>query len=196
MREGPAWPDRPVSVRADRDRAQTALALGMPGPHRDHDDLYPLRLAGTAVAGRGGRAFEELRSRRSLAYAVSASPIARWLGGAFVTYIGTSPEREDEARSALLHELGLLRDEPLPDADVERAQRYLIGAWQIAQQTHGRQLADLAHALLLGRGLADLREHEQRIRDVDAARIRAAAARWLVDERRVEGIVRGTGGVR
>jgi zinc protease len=178
------------------DRAQTAFAMVFPGPPRNHEYVHALQVMSAAVAGLGGRLFEELRSRRSLASAVSASPIARWLGGAFVTYIGTSPEREDEARSALLHELGILRDEPLPDADVERAKRYLIGAWQIAQQTHGRQLADLAHALLLGRGLADLREHEQRIRAVDAARIRTAAARWLVEERRVEGIVRGTGGGR
>jgi zinc protease len=192
----PHWPAAPVQRIEHRERAQTAFVLAFPGPPRNHPDVHALQVMAAAVGGLGGRLFEELRSRRSLAYTVTAAPVARWLGGAFIAYIGTSPEREDEARKALLRELVRLGEEPLPEADIVRAQRYLIGTWQISQQTHGRQLTDLAHALLLGEGLAELREFEHRIRAVTPARIRTAAAQWLTPDRLVEGIVRGTGGGR
>jgi zinc protease len=196
MDTAPAGWGTPVQHAEERDKAQTAIVLAFPGPPRNHDDVYPLQVLSSAIAGLGGRLFEELRSRRSLAYAVSASPMARWLGGAFIAYIGTAPEREDEARVALLEELLRTASEPLPLEEVERAKRYMIGAWQIRQQTHSRQLADLAHALLLGSGLAELREFEARIRAVDPAGIQAAAARWLRPGHVIEAVVRGSGGGR
>lgn len=180
----------------ERDKAQTSIVLAFPGPPRNHDDLYALQLMSASVAGLGGRLFEELRSRRSLAYAVSAAPMPRWVGGSFVAYIGTAPEREQEARELLLHELVRLGEAPLEEEELERARRYLIGAWQIRQQTHSRQLADLAHALLIGEGLAELRAFEARIRGVTAEQIRAAAARWLRPDQAVVSVVRGRGGGR
>jgi zinc protease len=186
----------PAQRVEQRDKAQTAIVLAFPGPPRNHADVYALQVLSSAIAGLGGRLFEELRSRRSLAYAVSASPVSRWLGGAFISYIGTAPDREDEAREALLQELLRTASEPLPEADIERARRYMVGAWQIRQQTHSRQLADLAHALLLGEGLAELRDYPDRVRAVDAATIQAAAARWFRQEHLVEAVVRGSGGAR
>jgi zinc protease len=177
---------------AERDKAQTALALVFPGPPRNHPDVYALQLLSSAIAGLGGRLFEELRSRRSLAYAISAMPIPRWVGGAFVAYIGTSPEREQEAREAMLHELLRTANEPLSADELERARRYMIGAWQIRQQTHSRQLTDLAYALLIGEGLAELRDFEGRIRGISAEQVQAAAARWLRQDSMVEGVVRGS----
>jgi zinc protease len=185
------------TVRAEqRDKAQTALAVAFPGPPRNHPDVHALQVMSSAIAGLGGRMFEELRSRRSLAYVVTAAAVPRWIAGAFVAYIGTAPEREAEAREALLHELLRTTEEQLEDADVERAQRYLLGSWQIRQQTHARQMSDLAYALLLGEGLAELREYEARIAAVTPAQIRSVAERWLRPEMMVEAVVRGSGGGR
>jgi hypothetical protein len=46
-------------------------------------------------------------------------------------------------------------------------------------------------AWLYGSGLHELYEHDARIRAVTRAAIRDAARRYLVEERRVEGVVRG-----
>ncbi|HSJ25510.1 MAG TPA: insulinase family protein [Longimicrobiales bacterium] len=175
----------------ERDKAQTAIALAFPGPPRNHPDVYPMQVLSSAISGLGGRLFEELRSRRSLAYAVSAMPLPRWLGGAYLAYIGTAPDREAEARAELTAELLRSATEPLPEDELERARRYMIGTWQIRQQTNSSQLGDLAGALLLGEGLAELREHEARIRAVDAAAVQQAARRWLREDQVVTGIVRG-----
>jgi zinc protease len=176
---------------AHRDKEQTAIALAFPGPPRNHPDLYPLQVLSSAISGLGGRLFEELRSRLSLAYSVSVAPMPRWLGGAVLAYIGTAPEREAEARDALMRELARTVAEPLPEADLERARRYLIGSWQIRQQTNGAQLGELAWAVLLGKGIADLREYEARIAAVDAAAVQQAAERWLRPDEVAAGIVRG-----
>ncbi|MGQ0562104.1 MAG: M16 family metallopeptidase [Gemmatimonadota bacterium] len=174
-----------------REKAQTALALAFPGPAHEHPDSYTLQVLANAVGGLGGRLFEELRSKRSLAYTVSLMPIARWLGGAFVAYIATSPEREEEARGALLEQFDRLATEPLPVEEVTRAQRYTIGTWQIRSQTNAAQLAELMHACMLGEGIAEMVEFERRIRAVTPASIQNAAQTWFEPARAVEGIVRG-----
>jgi zinc protease len=192
----PRWPAATVQQVEHREKAQTALVLAFPGPPRNHPDVYALQVLSSAVSGLGGRLFEELRSRRSLAYSVSASPMPRWQAGAFVAYIGMAPEREQEAREEMLRELLRTTQEPFDADELERARRYLIGSWQIRQQTHSRQLADLAGALLLGEGLTELREYVSRIRAVSAEDVRAAAERWLRPEHVVEAVIRGSGASR
>lgn len=189
------WPGT-AQVIETRDKAQTALALAFPAPNRNAEDSYVLHLLANAVGGLGGRFFEELRSKRSLAYTVALMPIARWLGGTFMAYIATSPEREDEARMALFAEFDRLRNELLPAAEVERAQRYTIGTWQIHSQTNSAQLSDLMHAFLLGPGVREITEYEAHIRAVTPDAIRTAAQRYFDPELHVEAVVRGTGGGR
>jgi zinc protease len=192
----PAWPAQPTRIVESRAKAQTALALGFPGVDRQHPDLPVLQVLANTISGLGGRLFEELRSRRSLAYTVTAYPIARTLGGTFLAYIATSPERETEARDTLLVELLRVKTELLPEDEVERARRYTIGTWQIRAQTNGAQMQDLINALLIGPGLSELRDFESRIRAVTPERIREVAAKYFDENRLVEAIVRGTGAAR
>ena len=58
------------------------------------------------------------------------------------------------------------------------------------------QLSDLADALLLGTGIREIREYEDRIRAVTPVRIREVVQRHFDPGRLVEGIVRGSGGGR
>lgn len=190
------WPDGVRSEAEHRAKAQTALVLGFPGPARNDPDLFAARILGNVMSGLGGRLFEELRGRRSLAYTVTAYPVARWRGGAFVAYIATSPEREDEARRALIEEFERVAAHGITADELERAQNYAIGQWKIRRQTNAAQLADLAGALLLGDGLAELREFEERIRAVTVEDVRSFVERRFDPDRLVEGIVRGTGGGR
>ncbi len=187
----PVWPTVPQVRVEQRAKQQTALALAFPGPDRNDRDLDALRLLAGSVSGLGGRLFEELRSKRSLAYAISAFPLARWRAGAFIAYIGTSPEREEEARDGLIEQLGLLTTEVLSEDEVERAKRYTIGSWQIASQTNAAQLGHLVNAILLGTGLDEIHQFEARTRAVTGESMRAAAAKYIDPTRVVEGVVRG-----
>jgi zinc protease len=185
------WSGAPTVRSVSRDRAQSALALAFPGPDRTHPDRIPLQVLGNAITGLGNRLFEELRSRRSLAYTVVAHPIVRRHGGAFVGYIATSPSRTDEAREELVRELLRLRDDPPTEEELERARRYTIGAWQIRTQTNAARLSQLAGALMLGTGLEEIRTFEDRVDAVTRDDVLDVARRWFDPDRLVEGAVHG-----
>jgi zinc protease len=190
------WPASPAHRSVQRETAQSAIAIAFPGPPRNDPDALALRVFANAVGGLGGALFEDLRSRRSLAYTVSAYPVARRFGGAFAGYIATSPDRAEEARSALLEGLVRLAATPLSRTDLERAQRYTVGVRRIQTQTNGARLGQLASALLLGRGLEEIRDFEARVTALTPSVVRDAAVRWLDPARVATGMVHGTGGSR
>lgn len=185
------WPGAALARAESRDKAQTALAIAYPGPGRRDPARFPAALLGVIASGLGGRFFDELRDKRSLAYTVSASPRERLLGGAFVSYIATGPEREQEALDALLAEFARLRSEPVSAEELARARAYALGTHAMRQQSGAAVLADAVDAWLLGTGLAELDEWEPRIRAVTPADIHALANQWFDDARLVRGVVRG-----
>jgi zinc protease len=187
----PAWPDALVVREDRRAKRQTALAMLFPGPtRRDPERVVAQLLAGVA-SGLGGRFFDELRDRRSLAYTVHAFAPARRCAGAFGAYIATGPEQEDEAREGLLHEFARLAEAGVTDDELLRAQTYALGTHAIARQSGGAVLADAVDAWLLGEGLGELAAYEARVRAVTTGDVRALAARHFDPARRVEGVVRG-----
>jgi zinc protease len=187
------WPTEPVTHAEERDKQQTALAMLFPGPSRRDPARYAARVLGAVVSGLGGRFFEQLRDRQSLAYSVAAYPVERRMGGLFAAYIATAPDREEEARAGLLHQFALLRNEPVGDREIERARRYLIGAHAIAQQSGASVLAELIDAWSFGDGLQELVEDRDRLRAVTTQDIQSLAQRWFNLAHRVEGVVRGRG---
>jgi zinc protease len=189
----PGWPET-VSVRDDsRDKAQTALAIAFPGPARRDPDRFAARMVASIGSGLGGRFFDELRDRQSLAYTVHAFSSEHQLAGAFVAYIATSPEQEDVARAGLLAEFEKLRQEPVTADELERAKRYAIGSHAIRQESGGAILGDMVDAWMLGTGLSELGEHDARVSAVTVEDVLRVARQYFDPSRRAEGIVRGVG---
>ena len=188
----PEWPEHEVTNAASREKAQTALAIGFPGPSRNDDDRYAAALISTVASGLGGRFFDELRDRQSLAYTVSLFGVDRRAAGLFIAYIATSPDKEDVARAGLLNEFAKLRESPVTDEELRRAARYAIGTHAIRQESSSAVLGDVLDAWTFG-SLAELGEFEARVRAVTGERMMAVARKYFDESRRVEGIVRGAG---
>jgi len=186
----PEWPAGVQTSAASREKAQTALAIGFPGPTRDDDDRYVAALISTVASGLGGRFFDELRDRQSLAYTVNLFGVDRRAAGLFVSYIATSPEKEEVARAGLLNEFAKLRESPVTPEELHRAKRYAIGTHAIRQESSSAVLGDVLDAWTFGR-LAELGEFEREVEGVTAARMLEVARRYFDLSRRVEGIVRG-----
>lgn len=186
------WPVERHASHDTRAKQQTALALLFPGPSRTAPERHAARVLSAIASGLGGRFFEQLRDRQSLAYTVTAFPVERRAGGAFAAYIATSPAREDEARDGLLQEFARFVNEPPTSEEVERARRYLIGTHAIAQQSGGAVLGDLVDAWLFGEGLYERHEVDARLEAVTAADVQSVARQYFDPAVVAEGVVRGT----
>jgi zinc protease len=189
----PSWPEGEAARVETRDKAQTALALAFPGPSRRDDRRYAAQITAMIASGLGGRFFEELRDRQSLAYTVHAFASELEHAGMFLSYIATSPEKEDIARDGLLREFERLREAPVTSDELERAKRYAIGSHAIRQESGAAILEDLLDAWMFGSGLTELGEYESRIAALTVEDIQSLARDFFDPARRVEGIVRGLG---
>ncbi len=86
-----------------------------------------------------------------------------------------------------------LRESLVTGDELRRAQTYAIGVHAIRLQSSAAVLSEMVDAWLFG-DLRELLDYDANVRAVTAEGIRAVAQRWFDPERRVEGIVRGTGG--
>ena len=175
-----------------REKQQTALAMQFPGPRRLDASRFAAEVWAAYVGGLGGKLFEALRDRRSLAYTVAAWPWMRRRVGALVTYIATTPQREAEAREAMLAELVALRSSPADEDGIARSARYLAGQAEVSRQRAAAVLGEILEAWLEGEGLAELEDPVGPYLAVTAKDVAAVMERYLDPEARVEGIVRGS----
>ena len=189
----PRWP-RSVKIAAEsRDKAQTAIALAFAGPSRTDDSRFAANMIATVASGLGGRFFDELRDRQSLAYTVQAAASGKRLAGLFLSYIATSPEKEGVARAGLLAEFAKLRDQLVSPEELARAKEYVVGTHAISRESGGALLGEMLDAWMFGEGLQELIDYETRVRAVTADQMRDTAQKYFDPEKRVEGIVRGVG---
>lgn len=188
--------DTPAVQVVERQKAQAAFAMAFPGPGRRSPRRFAAEVWAAVASGLGGRLFEALRDRRSLAYTVMASAWARGRGGALLTYIATSPEREEEARAAMLEELAGFARAPAGEEELTRARNYLAGQAEVQRQSGGVVAGEILEAWLTGDGLAELEDPAAGYRAVRADDVLALAAECLDPSRRAEGVVRGSGGRR
>ena len=190
--EGGEPPTRVVS----REKAQAAVAMVFPGVARRHPDRAAAQVWAAVASGLGGRLFEALRDRRSLAYTVVASAWLKARAGALVTYIATSPEREEEAREEMLRELERFTRERVSETELRQAVNYLAGQAEVSRQSGSAVAAEILEAWVAGSGLAELEDPGAAYRAVTAEEVLRVAGASLDPSRRVEGVVRGTGGAR
>ncbi|MGH7702689.1 MAG: M16 family metallopeptidase [Gemmatimonadales bacterium] len=188
--------DTPREQVVPRQKTQSAVAMVFPGPSRRDPRRSAAEVWAAVASGLGGRLFEALRDRRSLAYTVMASAWQKGRAGALVTYIATSPERETEAREAMLEELRRFEREEIAEEERSRAVNYLAGQAEVNRQSGAAVASELVEAWLIGGGLDDVEDPAARFRAVTAAEVREVAEQGLFGTQRAEGVVRGTGGGR
>jgi predicted Zn-dependent peptidase len=115
-----------------RRTAQAHLCLGVPALPRDHPDQWALELL-SAVLGDGSssRLFLSVREDAGLAYDVHSFQVEYQDAGVLGVYAGVDPDDLGEALSAILAELARIRDERVPDAELEKARAYVTGRLEL-----------------------------------------------------------------
>jgi zinc protease len=160
-------------------RAQAHLVLGFQGVRVTESWRHALEVLSTLLSGQGGRLFLELRDKRSMAYSVGSFSVEGVDPGYFAVYMGTSPEKVEDAQAGIRAELTRVRDEPIPEDELARAKQHLIGTHEIGLQRNGSRAALLALDACYGVGLENFLSYAERVAAVTAADVRAVAQRVI-----------------
>jgi predicted Zn-dependent peptidase len=120
-------------VRAERrDTAQAQLVVGLPGLPRDHRDSWVLALLNAVLGdGMSSRLFLSVREERGLAYDIGSGLVDYSDAGALEVSAGVDPAGLKDALAAILAELDRLRQEPVPQDELDKARRYLAGGLEL-----------------------------------------------------------------
>ena len=129
------WPERGGERTYDREILQSYILIGYPGARITSEDYVPLKVLDAVLSGgMSSRLFVNVRDRKGLAYDVGSFIPTRRDPAPFVIYLGTNPATARQAVAALEHETERVREEPVPDEEVERSKRYLSGRWRAEHQ--------------------------------------------------------------
>jgi zinc protease len=162
-----------------KSKNQVHLVVGFPGLSIKDPDAPALEVLTQILSGQSGRLFIELRDKRSLAYTTSAFLIPGLDPGSFGAYIASEPRKLRSARQGLLRELKRVLDEPIEEAEIEKARRYLIGAHAVSLQNYATQATVLSLDELYGLGAAHFLDYENRIASVGAEDLKRVAKRII-----------------
>jgi predicted Zn-dependent peptidase len=128
----PAIPAGERFVRATRATTQAQLIMGVPGLRRDHPDQWVLSVLNAVLGdGMSSRLFLEVREERGLAYDVGSSIVSYSDAGVVSVYAGVDPGKIRPTIAAVLEELARLRDERVPDAEIDKVKAYLAGRLEL-----------------------------------------------------------------
>ncbi|MCA9834253.1 MAG: insulinase family protein [Thermomicrobiales bacterium] len=104
-----------------RDTEQAHLCLGFPALSYYDDRRYvQSTIEAILSSGMSSRLFQEIREKRGLVYSVYGYFRSHEDIGQGVIYAGTDTERVKETIEAIMVELKKLRDEPVPEDELER----------------------------------------------------------------------------
>lgn len=179
---------------AERLRSQSTLVATWPTVPRIHEDRAPLAVLAEITGGLGGTFFEEIRTRRGLAYQVSTFNQNRMLAGEFSVFVACTPDSVDVVRELVTSLTRSLATEPPTAEQLERAKAALLGAWRIRGQTNGARISRVGVFELAGQPLSELHEWPDRISAVTLEDLQRVAAAWLDRDPVATGLLLGRSG--
>ena len=143
--------DVPVRARAGADRRPPvdrrrhragAHRHGRRALARGDDDREALDVVNHVLGGGlSSRLFEEIRERRGLAYSVYSGVSAYADSGAFQIYAGTQPEHVRRGHRPHRGELDRLVTDGITDDELDVANGYLTGAFELGLEDTGSRMA-------------------------------------------------------
>jgi len=175
-------PDEPRTERVTMpEKTQADIVMGWLAIPRRHPDWTAVVVANTILGrfGMGGRLGMTVREKQGMAYYAYGSIEASFGPGTWTAVAGVAPENVERAVESMLAEIRRLRDEPVPDAELEDSQAFLIGSMPIRLETNYGIASMLSEITWFDLGLDYLITLEERVRGVSPADIQRVAQTYL-----------------
>jgi predicted Zn-dependent peptidase len=111
-----------------KETEQAHLCVGMRGLSLNDPDRYRLRILNVLLGeGMSSRLFLEIREKRGLAYSVGSYTTHLRDTGGLVLYAGVPPKKAADVVSAMMEQLRLLCEKPVPAAELTKAKEFIKG---------------------------------------------------------------------
>ena len=166
------------------EKTQSDIVLGLPGPPRAVEDYLDASMANTilGVFGMMGRLGERVREEQGLAY-YAYSRLQGGLGPSpwFVS-TGVSPENVALATESILVEIERMRQEPVPEEELEDSKLYRTGSLPVGLETNDGLASIISDMELLDLGLDYLQRFPVIIEAITPQSVQAAAQKYLSTE--------------
>ena len=133
----------------ERDLEQTLICLGTEGLPTGSPERYSLMILNAILGGgMSSRLFEEIREKRGLAYSVYSYVSSFADAGSMAIYAGSERERSCEAVKIILGEMARLRDERVPQDELEAAREQIKGKILMSLESSDSYMSRLARSYL------------------------------------------------
>jgi zinc protease len=144
---------------------------------------YPTLRVIESLLGGGmiSRFFREIREKEGLAYQVNCVYEPCWHGGHLLAYVLTGHMGVEAPRRALLRQFRILREELVPDAELEAAKMFLIGAHLRGNQSSRSQALAMAWAEASGLGYEADGDFAAQVSKVTPQDVMRVATRYFGD---------------
>jgi predicted Zn-dependent peptidase len=142
-----------------KETEQYHLCLGGRGIRRSDERRFTLRVLDTLLGGStSSRLFQEVREKRGLAYAVFSYASHYADSGQVGLYVGTRPDRVQEAMDVIGTELRRLQEDGVSEEELERARENVKGRTVLSMESTLSRMNRLGGAVLMDVPLLTLDE--------------------------------------
>jgi predicted Zn-dependent peptidase len=179
-------PARPPEIRGrallreKRDLEQLQLCLGVPAFPMSDPRRYVGAVLNTILGGNpSSRLFQAVREERGLAYSVYSSISGYLDAGYLVISLATAPEQAGRALDVVRAEVGRLRREPAPAAELADAKEHLKGSLMLGLESSSSRMSNLARQEIYFGRQSSLDEVLADIDRVSAEEVQALAGKLL-----------------
>ena len=158
------------------------VLVGYQAPSAGSEDHIPMMLIRTILSeGLSSRLFNEIRERRGLSYTISAVHPDLKGPSHFLTYVVTRPHDAGKVRREVLRQMGLLKKDLLPTAELSAAKQKLRGGFLLDKETVSGTAFRLARAESIGLGYGYEENFEKNLEEVSSEDLRRVAEQYLVN---------------
>ena len=158
--------------------------LGVPRNHPDYDALVVLDHIFGSGPGFSDRLGRILRDELGLVYAIGGgiTDSADILPGLFRVYAATMPDEAERVVATVTEQVRAMRSGAFGDDEIDRARRYLAGAWVFDFQTVEQRAERLLELERWGLPLDEPKDWPERIAGITPVQVRKAAKNHLHPE--------------
>lgn len=179
--DAPAGPSLHLEFK---DTEQAHLCLGLRTLARKDPDRFKLALL-NAILGEGmsSRLFLEIREKRGLAYSVGCYTRLLRDTGAMVLYAGVEPPKAGDTLRAMIEQLQILRDQPVPSTELNKAREYTKGGILLSMEDTFANAGWVGRQELLDRQVLTVDQVIEALDAVTVADVQAMAQRLFATEK-------------